>query len=426
MSLQKLLSINTADLNVRLKKTNIRNTNPHPNEITNTDNNQPTISNLSDETASMVISAIENPTDLIKSNLEIIHDDSSSHDGDLSVIDLNAYLRVQREKQFRNMLKIESQSNNTLSLSINQLHDVEINDLIKMIDIYIQKCLSMLDANDSVIRVCLKDFRLSTYQRPQQAKPELPTETSENQPKIEMNNSIKKKTTINISSVSSMEFLRSALKTGNPFTPIPLEQQVKPSKDNSKNAFIANSMLNFKSTLNIELNRDYFSVNNEMNANSTGIDLFKINVKKKPTEWSDYDYNQLTLDVLLNKRNVNSHRTDKTKNRFLNSRAIFDRLYKCFDHVLKHDFNLRQYYIHYIHNKHHSLNENLNKSQKPPQSHNNNNINNNIKDMIDRSEKINESNTTKNDSFIPNNQDKYCTLKNNQLIINFKLNNGKI
>lgn len=198
------------------------------------------------------------------------------------------------------------------------------------------------------------------------------------------------------------------------------------------------SILSFKYLLVLDLNKNMFKFQHEKQSSTardaeTLIELVKINLPKRPESWSHYDFDQLSLDVLLNKR---ARQYDTTsKHRYLNSRALFDRIHQYFNRVLKTDFPTRfppstsMAYLSKKRNAAKKLNETSSTSNFKDDSLNN-------KKPGDENDKKRDSKTSNRTEALTMNTtdtiisqdppDRTCSLKNNQLIVNFKLDNSNI
>jgi hypothetical protein len=328
--------------------------------------------------------------------------------------EINNNVQLQREKQYRSICRAEQQSTNTMTSLINSLQETDMVELMKLVEIYMLRSLALVHANDSVLSVKLKDttqtLASSTNLSSANTFTNISSNSNTNLRSLVVDGSKGENFALRIDSMIPMDLLRNGLKSGNPFlAQLDPEAKVAAAKESSKSpvaATLAGNTLTFKYMLSIEANRNYFQFMSNRVSNGEQQELHKINVCKKPLAWSQFDYDQISLDVLLNKRKASG----RSKTRFLNSRALFDRLYQYFDHALKYDFPTRQAAMQAI-----ALQSTGNMSKTFSSM-----------SKATKSTKASQDVDPNVAAVDVNGLVRTCRLKNNQLIITFRLENGLV
>jgi hypothetical protein len=325
----------------------------------------------------------------------------------------------QREKQYRQICKVEQNSTNPLTSSINTLQESDMQELLKLIDLYMLRSLALVNANDSVLSVKLKEplpksTSLGSGNLGSTLSASMNSFADLRQMTVVPNRTKDDDFTLRIDSMMPMDLLRNGLRAGNPFVPQPVvvttpKDPVKPTttKESSTkaSATLAGHKLTFKYLLTIDANKNYFEFTSDKLSTNEQLELCKIGVNKKPPSWSHFDYDQISLDVLLNKRKPSG----RSKTRYLNSRAIFDRLLQYFSHALKFDFPTRQ------------------AASTAMSVQTANGLTKNTSSMSKITNKSKSAEAGPDPNVAPPDplgETRTCYLKNNQLIINFKLEQG--
>jgi hypothetical protein len=335
------------------------------------------------------------------------------HNGHVSLSQINSTVQQQREKQYRLICKVEQQSTNASTSLINSLQEPDMIELMKFTELYMLRSLASVNANDSILSVKLKDttqaFSSATnLTSSANTFTNNSTNSNSNLRNILSKGEKDENYTLRIDSMIPMDLLRNGLKSGNPFLAhTDPEVKVVAAKESSKSpvaATLAGSTITFKYMLTIDVNKNYFQFMSDKVGHGDQQELYKINLIKKPLTWSQFDYDQISLDVLLNKRKSNG----RSKTRYLNSRAIFDRLYQFFDHTLKYDFPTRQ------------------AAAMAVAMQSTGNMSKTLSSMskATKSTKTSQGGDPGVASVDLDGVTRTCRLKNNQLIINFKLENG--
>ena len=272
------------------------------------------------------------------------------------------------------------------------------------------RCLSLINSYDTVLSVQLKD--------PNQTLPNPSLRIKNLCNSMSSVNILKKSEedfSIRIDSMIPLDFLRNGLKAGNPLlVQTELQAKMNEAKETSKfPGTLAANVLTFKYLLTIDVNKKYFRFKSDKSKETEHLELYKVNMIEQPPNWSQFDYDQISLDMLLNRRQPPL----RSKTRYLNSRAIFDRLYLYFNHVLKFDFPAKQ-------NSQQVINKSvssMSKSSKESKGSKGSKANGKSNKRSHQSNDINQVGTIGD----LNSDSRTCILKNNQLIITFKLDNSK-
>lgn len=314
-------------------------------------------------------------------------------------------IKTHRIKQYKNLIKLEQQQNPGQILQINNLQDNDIKELTSFIENYLNNCLRAIDSNDSIL--CASTSNVQDI-------------SNKNCDFI-----------INVDSIVGMDFLKNGIKAGNPIISqfkkeansdvtitapvhvpvnqvsnlpkIPESRLLNHSPSTSHSSLTKHhqhqsqllnqqqspeQILNFSYLLNLNLNKNFFRFETE------NFNMFKVKLVKKPYTCSLFDYEQISLEIKPKKsESINQILTNnpaKSKYRYLNSRAIFDRLLKHFNHALKKGWP----------------------SKPKPMSQ-----------PVHRLQIIGESSQLEN---INEEELKKCYLKNNQIIVSFKWNGNKV
>ena len=259
---------------------------------------------------------------------------------------------------FNNLSKIDQQFNaGTLGI-INSLQDNEINEVIMSVDNFISLCLQSIDKNDHIIDLSY-NLEIDT---PGIGKSKKSTNCTQSEYQTLNEQSI------TIDRMIQTDFLRNGLKTGPLLTQKETPEEIsdaknlKNNKPNGETVPTLVSYLNYKSLVGnrsqilfkyylvLDLNPDYFEFV-KMNKIQP---LYSVKLIAKPPNWSISDLDQFTLDIKLPndkeqfkkslptirntnqaKKNVPSYLPRRVKSvRYLNSKSLFDRIYKHFLRVL--------------------------------------------------------------------------------------------
>ncbi|RNA39209.1 hypothetical protein BpHYR1_009527 [Brachionus plicatilis] len=290
--------------------------------------------------------------------------------------ELSEALRNQKIKQFKNLIKLDQLQNPSQIAALNNLQDSDLKDLNNFIDQYLNNCLREIDNTDSVFSVAIN------------------------------NQNIQNNYTIKLESLNPLDFLKNGLKSGTPLL-ISLKNEPKdnsmtnslsslPKISSPKSSIVSMSkfqasqlppvpiqqpVLNLNCLLVLNLNREYFKIEKE------NLNFFKVKLIKRPNDISLYDYDQISIDIGDKKEapvRARSHYQQKSC-RYLNSRALTDRLIRYFNYCLKNNWPKK------------TLSTNPG-SKMPP----------------------NEASPS---SF--NEENRKCVMKNNQILISFEFNGTK-
>ncbi|CAF0827509.1 unnamed protein product [Brachionus calyciflorus] len=295
--------------------------------------------------------------------------------------DLSEILRNQRIKQFKNLAKLEQLQNPSQIASLNSLQDSDLKELTQFIDIYFNNCFKEINSVDNVLSVSINNL------------------IGKNENYL-----------VKLECLQPIDFLKNGIKSGNPLLNIS-----KPDKNltttssltslpriiSPKSSIVSlnklqtapvpstvqQTVLNLNYLLVINLNRDYFSIEQE------NFNFFKIKTLKKPIELSFHDFDQISIEIKQEKKPTRLSNRSKTNYlqpksvRYLNARALVDRIIRYFNHVLKYNWPNRHKII----------------SQSQPK--------------IQQNEVQNEISNDDND--------RKCYIKNNQIVISFNFNGYK-
>jgi hypothetical protein len=303
----------------------------------------------------------------------------------LNYDELSAALRSQKDQQFNCLIKLDSQFNAANIAQINQHQDTEFNEVMANVEILINYCLRNVHKNDGLI--CLSNS--SFFNNPSQIFNNLSKNKKAPNPKdsfpdfinFDIKNDDANKP-ITIDSFIQLDFIRNGLHSG----PLPQSSQGPQgpqlaheatnltntssneqkstgtqsaafpalSRSNTQGNISLASQLNykflvgnknyvvFKYLLVMDLSDEYFDCRLINDKES----IYSIKSKKKPPNWTRYDYDQFTVDIqsttkeplkrifsnIINSKSNEAKRTAFKLNptRYLNSKAIFDRLFRQF------------------------------------------------------------------------------------------------
>lgn len=243
--------------------------------------------------------------------------------------ELSEVLRGQKIKQFKNLIKLDQLQNPSQTSALNSLQDPDLKDLNIFLDQYLNTCFGEINNSDSVFSVAINNLN------------------------TEANHIIK------LESLNSLDFLKNGLKSGNPLL-ICVKNEPKvesitnslaslPKISSPKSSIISLSkfqtiqqppvpiqqpVLNLNYLLILNLNREYFRIEQE------NLNFFKIKLIKKPSDLSMNDYDQISIEMNKKKdtpvRGRSNYKQSQKSCRYLNSRAISDRLIRYFNYCLKH------------------------------------------------------------------------------------------
>ena len=290
-------------------------------------------------------------------------------------------LRVQKMQHYQNLLKLEQQFNLGSIGQINSQQDSEINEILSSCDSYLSQCLNSIAKNDYLFSFSsnIENFTKTTQKKVRLTNQESNSET-------ESSNLSKGEPSITFESVVFLDFLRNGIRSG----PLPMQRdKADPERNNqdltsttltatattnlttntkahkadtSQNPSLI-SQLNFKQSSNtkssltlkyllvLDLDQECFEFGTVSSKNET---LYSMRLKKRPQKWSANDYHELTVEVKSSSKeplnrivsNILKYReklsTQSSCPRFLNSRAIFDRILKHFINVLKNEWLVNQ------------------------------------------------------------------------------------
>ena len=301
----------------------------------------------------------------------------------LNYDELSAVLRLQKDQQYSCLNKLDSQFNAANIAQINQHQDSEFNEVMANVEILINYCLQNVHKNDGLI--CLSNS--SFFNSPSQIfsnlnKNKKASNVKDSFPDL-MNFHIKSDDAnkpITIDSFIQLDFIRNGLHSG-PLLQSPQGPQLfheatnlthlsssndqkstgvqsaalpALSRSNTQGNISLASQLNykllvgaknyvvFKYLLVMDLSDEYFDCRLINDKES----IYSIESIKKPPNWSRYDYDQFTVDIhstgkeplkriFSNIINLKSNEVKRTAfklkpTRYLNSKAIFDRLFRQF------------------------------------------------------------------------------------------------
>lgn len=270
-------------------------------------------------------------------------------------------LQLQRQKHYDNIIKFEHDQNPGNLSFMNGLQDNELNDIIGNATEYINLCLSKISKYDSLINVNWTDINACQSAWSKRGKKNVINENHNfTDDKTSMSSSttaIYNEPIITISSINPIDFLQNGLRSG-PFETAKVNETPSPTKTiNSKSKNETKTIVKLKYLLEFDLNPEYFDFS-EVDDNGLH---YAIRFKKKPKKWSTQDFDQISLDLTTNKNepfkkvvstisnrekdleNVNVQfdylKLSKPKSyRYLNAKALFDRLLKSFSIVLKREW----------------------------------------------------------------------------------------
>lgn len=307
--------------------------------------------------------------------------------------DLNETLRAQKDQQYHCMHKLDQQFNASNIAQINLHQDTEFNEVMTNVEIILNTCMLNIDKNDGLITLSnpslFNSSRLlnnSGKGRKMTTKDPVSLDPTTLDNIINSNNCEK---SIIIDSLVPLDFIRNGLKSG------PLQIQQGPqlfheqtnltmnsehkstgiqsavqsaaalpglSRSNTQANISLASQLNykfligfknlviFKYLIAVDLNSDYFDCRIINDKES----IYSIRSLKRPANWSKFDYDQFTIDIqstaneplnrifenIINLSANNAKSAYKTKPiRFLNSKALFDRIYKHFHKTIIKDWS---------------------------------------------------------------------------------------